>query len=173
MNFNNSKYDSIRNDSQTKEQLIIKGIKQAWNRRFLSNIHSGVRVKIQQQQNKTSSFIEPIRKDFHCQSTSSSSSKQTNHIQSMLKRLWIESETSALSQNGQKSLEKFQHSSLTSEQMKSTLNNNFFRKKYSLGINYKNKNMNSIGIQTNVIKQIDRQTSCDILRQIKTFNKKS
>ncbi|CAF1038594.1 unnamed protein product [Rotaria sordida] len=180
MNVNNSKYDSIRNNSQTKEQLIIKGIQQAWNRQFLSNIHSGVRVKIQQQEKiKNSSFIKPIHKDIHHKSTSSSSSsfKQSNHIQSMLKRLWIESETSALSQNGQKSLEKCQYSSqnqsLTSDQIKSILNNNLLRKNYSLGINSKNKNMNSIGIQTNIIQQIDRQTSCNILKSKKGFNKKS
>ncbi|CAF3344447.1 unnamed protein product [Rotaria sp. Silwood1] len=172
MNFNNSKYDSIRNSSPTKEQLIIKGIQQAWNRRFLSNIHSGVRVKIQQQKNKNSSLIEPIHKDIHYQSLPSSF-KQTNPIESMLKRLWIESETSTLSQNGRKSLEKFQHSSLTSDQMKSILNNNLFTKKNSLGINYKNISMNSIGIQTNIIKQIDQQTSCNILRLRKTFSKKN
>ncbi|CAF3332839.1 unnamed protein product [Rotaria sp. Silwood1] len=172
MNFNNSKYDSIRNSSPTKEQLIIKGIQQAWNRRFLSNIHSGVRVKIQQQKNKNSSLIEPIHKDIHYQSLPSSF-KQTNPIESMLKRLWIESETSTLSQNGRKSLEKFQHSSLTSDQMKSILNNNLFTKKNSLGINYKNISMNSIGIQTNIIKRIDQQTSCNILRLRKTFSKKN
>ncbi|CAF1298545.1 unnamed protein product [Adineta steineri] len=117
MNLNKSK-----NDCQRKKILIDKGIKQAWNRRYSNQVHSGVRVKIQ-------------RKDNQQIQSKSTSSNTTNHIQSMLKHLWIESETSVLNQ-------------------KRVLNNNF------LG-----KNMISIGIQTAGIPKTDQQTSCNIIEK--------
>jgi hypothetical protein len=49
MNFNNSKYDDIRNKVR---------IEQVWCRQFFHNIHSGVRVKIQ---GKNLSFIKGIK----------------------------------------------------------------------------------------------------------------
>jgi hypothetical protein len=155
MNLNKTNYGYIRKDSSTKEVLIAKGIEQAWRRRFSYNIHSGVRVKIQR---KNSLFIEPI----HSKSKSVLSNP-TNHIQSMLKRLWIESETSALSQNGQKSDNPSKKDLLTSYQTKPILNNSFLGKNHSLRSYPKHKHVNSIGIQTTIIPKLDRQTSCDIV----------
>ncbi|CAF1201567.1 unnamed protein product [Adineta steineri] len=125
MNLNKSK-----NDCQRKKILIDKGIKQAWNRRYSNQVHSGVRVKIQ-------------RKDNQQIQSKSTLSDTTNHIQSILKRLWIESETSVLNQ-------------------KPVLNNSFLE-----------KNMISIGIQTAGIRKIDQQTSCNIIRPIVEKNRSS
>jgi hypothetical protein len=91
MNFNNSKYDDIRNKVR---------IEQAWCRQFFHNIHSCVRVKIQ---GKNLSFI----------------------------------------------------------------------KKHLLGIKEKDKNMNSIGIQTIMRTQIDRQISCNLIKVTPVFIRKS
>ena len=71
------------NLNKSREALITKGIEQAWHRRFSYNIHSGVRVKVPQ---RILSLSE---------SKNQSSANQINRMQSMLKRLWIESETSA------------------------------------------------------------------------------
>ncbi|CAF4495915.1 unnamed protein product, partial [Rotaria magnacalcarata] len=148
MHISNSKYE---NSSQTKQSLIAKGIQQAWCRRFSSNIHSGVRVKIQQ---------KPIQENRDSQSKLSS----LNHIQSMLKHFRIES---AVCQNSSEKLDhSSQNQSLSSYELKSILHNNnhdLLLLKQNHELNEKDKTMNSIGIQTTILTKLDRQTSCDIL----------
>ncbi|CAF2252719.1 unnamed protein product [Rotaria magnacalcarata] len=148
MNISNSKYE---NSSQTKQSLIAKGIQQAWCRRFSSNIHSGVRVKIQQ---------KPIQENRDSQSKLSS----LHHIQSMLKHFRIES---AVCQNSSEKLDhSSQNQSLSSYELKSILHNNnhdLLLLKQNHELNEKDKTMNSIGIQTTILTKLDRQTSCDIL----------
>ena len=162
MNFDNSNDKYVRNNCQTKDVLLAEGLEQAWHRRYSSNIHSGVRVKIK---NKDSSLFKPIDQQIHRESKTFSFNP-TNHVKSILKRLCIESETSALSQNGKSSLETIHHSfrnpSFTSHQMKSVLNNKLHKQIHSLNINHQTKGRINIGIQTTIIKQIDRQTSCNI-----------
>jgi len=125
MNFNNSKYDDIRN-----KIFIAKGIEQTWHRRVFHHIHSGVRVKIQR---KYSSFIKPVQQNIHHE----------------LKN-----------QNGQKLLVSTNNSSQTLPIVKDS----FLRKNHLLEIKQKDKNMNSIGIQTIMREQIDRQISCNLIK---------
>jgi len=127
-----------------KEALMSKDIEQVWHHRFLHRIHSGVRVKIQ----RKNSLFKQIHHD-----SKSSSFNQINPI----KRLWFDSETSTLCQNDEKLLETTDNSSI-SYQTKPIFNNSFLRKNYLL------KNMKSIGIQTIMIKQINRQTSCNLIK---------
>ncbi|CAF1201585.1 unnamed protein product [Adineta steineri] len=82
-----------------------------------------------------STRVKIQRKDNQQIQSKSTLSNTTNHIQSMLKRLWIESETSVLNQ-------------------KPVLNNSFLE-----------KNMISIGIQTAGIPKTDQQTSCNIIEK--------
>ncbi|CAF3377705.1 unnamed protein product [Rotaria socialis] len=158
MNISNSKYE---NNSQTKQSLIAKGIQQAWCRRFSSNIHSGVRVKMQQQ---------PIQENRDPRSKLSS----LNHIQSMLKHFRIES---AVCQNSSKQLDhSSQNQSLSSYELKSILHNNnhdLLLHKQNHETNEKDKTMNSIGVQTTILAKLDRQTSCDILVERKKLIRKS
>jgi hypothetical protein len=164
---------NISNASQSmsiskRKALIAKGIEQAWDRRFSDNIHSGVRVKIRQ---KSTDLI-------HHYQLKSSSFDRTNRMESMLKHLWIESETSALCKNGQNSIAITNSSlerthnpsadvSLTSYQTKPiSLKDNNCRQ--SLDIIQKD-----IGMQTTTIMRIDRQTSCDIIMPTSMVMKKN
>jgi hypothetical protein len=79
------------------------------------------------------------RKDSSLIESVQSQIHQSNlRVQSMLKRLRFESEMSILSNNEQ-------------------------RKNHRLEIDHKNKIVNSIGIQTMIIRQIDRQISCHLI----------
>lgn len=101
----------------TRKSLINRGIEQACRRRLSSRIHSGVRVKVRR---KLSTSSEPRN------------SHAKDHMQSMLKRLWMESETSALT---------------VDPSLKTTLGSALLR---------------DVGIQTTSISCIDRQTSCEL-----------
>jgi hypothetical protein len=153
MNCNNSKYDYPAN-----EVLIDKGIEQAWCRQFLHNIHSGVRVKIQR---KNSLLIEPV------QSLKLSALNQTNHAQPLLKRLWFESETSTLSHNSS------ENQSFISYQTKPIFNHRSLKKNHLLGIKQRDQNVNSIGIQTTMIRQIDQEISCNLVKSIPVLTQKN
>ena len=126
MNSNHAADDRHR----TRKSLIHRGIEQACRRRLSSDIHSGVRVKVR---GKLSASSEPTVIE-------SRNSHPNDQIQSMLKRLWVESETSALTERGQKSV-------LTSN---SPLRGSFHS---SL--------LRDVGVQTNSVLRIDRQTSCE------------
>lgn len=77
----------------------------------------------------------------------------------MLKRLWFESEMSTLSENEQKSF-----------QTNLTFNNRSPKKNHLLEINHKNQILNSIGIQTTIIRQIDRRISCHLIQSSRSLN---
>ena len=101
----------------TRKALVNRGIEQACRRRLSSGIRSGVRVKVR---GKSSPSSEPRN------------SHANDHMQLMLKRLWMESETSALT---------------VDPSLKRTLGSSLLR---------------DVGIQTTSISYIDRQTSCEL-----------
>lgn len=94
-----------------------------WQHRNSKDIHSGVRVKI-----------------------------PSNRIQTMIKRLWIESEASALIDNGQKSSPW---------------------KKQILTKDHNEKFVNSTGTQTMIIERIDREISCQLIDKHRSLSSSS
>lgn len=143
MNFN-------RNNSQIRQCFIDKSIKEICRRRFSSNIHSGVRVKIPQ--NIIQSHInKAIVKQINYQPNSSP-------IQPISKHLLMDSKKFTKNENNIKNSEK------------SFLPSSFYKIKPTNQHNHATQNgkyMTSVGVQTKTTTQIDRQTSCDIFIPMK------
>lgn len=96
-------------------------------------IHSGVRVKIP---SKFSFIPHPF---------------QSNRVETMIKRLWMESEASALCDQGEKPVETIDR----------ILKQNSPWKKPYLNEDLKST---SIAVQTLIIEQIDREISCQLIQ---------
>ena len=124
----------------------------SFSRSSWKNIHSGVRVKIQ-------SKFSSIEHEF--KSTSSS-----NRIQTMINRLRMDSEASALTDNGERSIE-MNVGKLSPIETTSSWKTQFSRK------DQKEKLVNSIATQTMIIEQIDREISCHLMTKDRSLSSSS